>query len=123
MKYIIEHLEDEVTEWCCLEYLHMMKFLPAGSLIISGVSDASIFPPALQSICRPLSFLSSIEMSKVVLLDPKAEQELVTEDGETYEYLLFGGILVSPLHLIFRAMFLQEIERKYSEIRDSKRDI
>lgn len=97
MKYIIEHLEQELTEWTTLEYMHMQSRLPPGSLIISGVSDVSSFPKVLQPLCKPLSFLQSLPQSKVLLLDPKAETGLEKQDGDTFEYLLFGGILGTPL--------------------------
>ena len=35
MKFIIEHLEDEVWEWCILEYRHMSEFVGKENLIFT----------------------------------------------------------------------------------------
>ncbi|KAJ3093129.1 hypothetical protein HK102_007968 [Quaeritorhiza haematococci] len=46
--------------------------------------------------CTSLSVSDSelgVDQSKVVLLDPAAKEVLKPEDGEKFDYLLFGGIL------------------------------
>lgn len=40
MKYIVEHLDEDIGKWCCIEYKHMYKQV-GDNLIVSNVSPAA----------------------------------------------------------------------------------
>ncbi|KIJ16516.1 hypothetical protein PAXINDRAFT_168604 [Paxillus involutus ATCC 200175] len=116
--YVIEHMEeDEATPsslppWVELEYSHMVTLAgPAAqvhfthlsrkscdslrkklSSIGGGAGTPASFGVYTQSI---LDLLKSqhIPLSKVCLLDPKADRKLEPEDGLEFDWFLFGGIL------------------------------
>ena len=39
MKFIIEHMDPELFEWCLVEYGHISEIVGKGSLIFSNVKD------------------------------------------------------------------------------------
>ncbi|KAJ3032162.1 UNVERIFIED_CONTAM: hypothetical protein HDU68_000001 [Siphonaria sp. JEL0065] len=100
-KYIVEHLEEGLSEWVQLEYSNMIKQVGKGNLILANMTPATIelVPQHIRegAVCTQetaLKYAGGIE--KVLLLDPSATQELGPEDGKPeagFEYLLFGGIL------------------------------
>ncbi|KAJ9119769.1 hypothetical protein QFC22_003479 [Naganishia vaughanmartiniae] len=113
--------DDDTTKvvppWVQLEYAQMLKHAgPHSEVLFTSLSSSSaeILPKQLQEATakhgKPvaharatttpiLQLLSTatppIPISKVCLLDPKAERVLSPEDGEpgVFEYFLFGGIL------------------------------
>ncbi|KAJ3411254.1 hypothetical protein HDV05_002470 [Chytridiales sp. JEL 0842] len=103
MKYIVEHMEEGLSEWVTLEYTHMIAHLKSTSenqrLILS-----SLQPQTLESLpkviadgayCTTKSVLEIAPVSEILLLDPAAPQPLTPQDSASgkYKYLLFGGIL------------------------------
>ncbi|KAL7412757.1 DUF431-domain-containing protein [Mrakia frigida] len=118
IQFVIEHLEEddaeskEVPAWVGLEYTHMLTLSPPESTVhftslspSSRLALASAFAPAPQStptLATAAAHTSdvltlikdmNIDISRVCLLDPKAEKELAPEDGEEFDVFLFGGIL------------------------------
>ncbi|THH06260.1 hypothetical protein EW145_g4214 [Phellinidium pouzarii] len=115
--YVIEHMEEDeqaektLPEWVELEYLHMCTLAGPDALIhfthlssSSSNSLSTIFtrpdrPSLAQAQAHQTGVLelmheNGVPMSKVCLLDPKAEKELSPEDGEgAFDWFLFGGIL------------------------------
>ncbi|KAI8065132.1 SAM-dependent RNA methyltransferase [Gongronella butleri] len=96
--YIIEHFEDGMHEWCVLEYNHMLSNVGGDHLWFSGLSDTCLqtMPEELKAAhCHQedVMHLPGVDPSKVCLLDPAGEKELSPEDGDQFEYFLFGGIL------------------------------
>lgn len=47
------------------------------------------------STTKAVQDMEEVAFEKVLLLDPSATQALEPQDGENFEWLLFGGILVS----------------------------
>ncbi|KAI9301300.1 SAM-dependent RNA methyltransferase [Cunninghamella echinulata] len=97
--YIIEHMEDDMHEWCVLEYKHMLSNVGPDHLWFSCLSEACLnksMPEELkQAHCHTedVLHLPGIDPKSVCLLDPSATSELSPEDGDKFEYFLFGGIL------------------------------
>jgi ribosome biogenesis SPOUT family RNA methylase Rps3 len=57
-----------------------------------------------------------LDLSKVLLLDPEAKEELVPDDAKQFDYLLFGGILGKEfiqkkysLKYLFKVMILPKV--------------
>ncbi|ODV78930.1 DUF431-domain-containing protein [Suhomyces tanzawaensis NRRL Y-17324] len=104
MKYIIEHMEEGFSEWVILEYSQIIREVGSSNLILTSLPSSTTdkdIPPALAKLglqwttqeCVDID--GGIDKSRVCLLDPAAETDLVPEDGQSYDYFVFGGILGS----------------------------
>ncbi|RXW15306.1 hypothetical protein EST38_g10548 [Candolleomyces aberdarensis] len=120
--YVIEHMEEDeetskaIPPWVELEYAHMRTLAGPYSQVhfthLSKASSDSLDAAFAKSdteaaassgkakaICHSAGVLElmkerGVPLSKVCLLDPKAEKVLSPEDGDgEFEWFLFGGIL------------------------------
>ena len=90
-KFIIEHLEEELYDWCVLEYKNMSKTVGKDNLIITNIKkpeDRKKLEPFAEAKAESALDLG---MANVCLLDMDAESELKPEDK--FDNLVFGGIL------------------------------
>lgn len=85
MRIFIEHLEDGLSRWILAEYMHSL--LIAGDMIL--VTGAKI--PGIPSTEK--RFHELVDPSRVLILDPQADEELAPEDLEKVEAAVVGGIL------------------------------
>ncbi|CAG8469275.1 9829_t:CDS:2 [Cetraspora pellucida] len=98
-KYVIEHMEDNLHEWCILEYCHISTFIPTSNLYFTNISkDTESTLLDIKSLQGANFFTNHIidlnlKKDKICLLDPSAKDILKPEDGNYFEYFLFGGIL------------------------------
>jgi len=113
--YVIEHMEEDeettkaIPPWVELEYAHMRILAGQDAKIYfthlsqsSSDSLAKIFGQApssdqlAQASCHNISVLDlmtelSVPLEKVCLLDPKAEEQLLPQDGDgRFTWFLFG---------------------------------
>ncbi|ODV66967.1 DUF431-domain-containing protein [Hyphopichia burtonii NRRL Y-1933] len=104
MKYIIEHMEEGFSEWVILEYTQIIKEVGKENLVLTSLpanTTEKDIPERLISLGLQWTTKECVEIdnrldkSKVCLLDPAAETDLVPEDASKYEYFVFGGILGS----------------------------
>ena len=93
MKYIIEHMEDEMYDWCILEYNHISKVVGSENLIITNVKVGAEKIQHFGKIVSESVSEMGLDLKQVCLLDPDAETRLNTSDKQKFDYLLFGGIL------------------------------
>lgn len=101
MKYVIEHMEEGFSSWVRLEYRAISKEVGSSGLFLTSIKPTVQVPEEISSVCTstPLEVTqlkeidANFDISKVCLLDPSAEQELVPEDAAKFDYFLFGGIL------------------------------
>lgn len=92
-KYIIEHLDPELYDWCLLEYTHISQIVGKENLIFTNIKK--------QEDKQKLEKLGKVEEKSVkelkyphlCILDPAATKTLSPSDKKEFEYLLFGGIL------------------------------
>ncbi|KZV59261.1 DUF431-domain-containing protein [Peniophora sp. CONT] len=114
--YVVEHMEEDeetpsaLPRWVELEYSHMRSFAgPESSVEFTHLSKAAGASLTQTFSARKDADLSgaqchtegvldlmkarAVSLEKVCLLDPKAPKELAPEDGEEFEWFLFGGIL------------------------------
>ncbi|KAL1935540.1 hypothetical protein VTP01DRAFT_4680 [Rhizomucor pusillus] len=98
-KFIIDHMEDGMHEWCVLEYKHMLMNVGADNLYFSSLTDACLnsgMPEELkQAHCHKedVLHLPGVDPKDICLLDPAATTPLSPEDADRFKYFLFGGIL------------------------------
>jgi len=108
MLYIIEHLEEGLSDWCRLEYSHMLEIVKSpDTLIFTNVTSQAtrefLTRDNSRSFESPLkSFLSGhmtlpgfpqIPFHRVCLLDMKAKRVVTPGDASEFDAVVFGGIL------------------------------
>ena len=88
-KYIIEHLEPELFEWCIAEYEEISKFVGKKNLIFTNIKKD---PKQLSNFGDvKKDSISEINLKNACVLDPDASEELKSSDK--FDFLIFGGIL------------------------------
>lgn len=92
MKFIIEHLDDEVFEWCVLEYRHISEIIGKENLIITNVPKNEVNKVKDLGEVHTESIIN-LKFGKCCLLEMNADKELITNDKNNFEYFIFGGIL------------------------------
>lgn len=94
MKYIIEHLEDEVWEWCILEYTHMSEVVGKDNLIFTNVSVDEVHKLEHLGTVHTKSVRDlDLDLKKCCLMEMIGDKELQPSDANNFEYVIFGGIL------------------------------
>ncbi|KAL7750546.1 hypothetical protein RI367_003884 [Sorochytrium milnesiophthora] len=97
MKYIVEHMEEDLHEWCLLEYRHMLAHVGGDNLIFSRMHAelADNMPESLASCTATTKDVLDlgIPFDRICLLDMEATEELTPADVGKFDYMLFGGIL------------------------------
>ncbi|HIH39116.1 TPA: hypothetical protein HA219_00100 [Candidatus Woesearchaeota archaeon] len=92
MKFIIEHLEDEVWEWCILEYRHMSEFVGKENLIFTNIPKKEAHKLEKFGKVHSESVLQ-LNFRNCCLLEMNTDKELVNSDKNKFDYFIFGGIL------------------------------
>jgi ribosome biogenesis SPOUT family RNA methylase Rps3 len=104
MKYIIEHMEEGFSEWVILEYSQIIREVGSENLILTSLPEGTtekdipsrLLDMGLQWTTKEcINIDGGIDTSKVCLLDPAAQTDLVPEDKQKFDYFVFGGILGS----------------------------
>lgn len=90
MKFIIEHLEDEMYEWCVLEYGHISEIIGKDNLIFTNVKEGSEKISGLGEIKQ--ESVVELGLKSIVVLDPFADKVLSEEDNK-FDHVILGGIL------------------------------
>lgn len=87
MKYIIEHLDPKVFEWCLLEYTHISEIVGKDNLLFTNTDDIKL--KSLGQVKK--ESVTTMDPEKACILDPFAEETLSPDD--TFSTLIFGGVL------------------------------
>ena len=98
MKFIIEHLEPELYDWCVIEYEHISKIVGKGNLFFTNIKSkkeqnklikyGQVYDKSISELK-----LSMPEPKNICILSQYSKKTLKTSDKNKFEYLLFGGIL------------------------------
>ncbi|KAI5857160.1 SAM-dependent RNA methyltransferase [Tricharina praecox] len=105
--YVVEHMEPEMGAWSTLEYIAIASETAAagrGSVFYLTSLQASLaadLPATLTeklgesfvATTKDVETLSGVPKHRVCLLDPQAEKTLAPEDGDVFDWFVFGGIL------------------------------
>ena len=93
MKFIIEHLEPELYEWCLIEYEHISKIVGKEYLIFTNIKDKNDISK-LKKLGKVFEKnISELNFKNVCVMSQYSKNELVTNDKNKFKYFLFGGIL------------------------------
>ncbi len=89
--YIIEHLEPKLWKWCLMEYKHISQLVGKQNLWFTNLKKGS---KELQKYGKVITkSVTELELAKVCVLDPDAQQTLTPKDAQRFNYFIFGGIL------------------------------
>jgi ribosome biogenesis SPOUT family RNA methylase Rps3 len=92
MKFIIEHLEPEVYEWCLMEYEHISSFTGKDNLIFTNVNKKEKDKLKKFGEAYDKNFCE-LGLKGICVLSQYAAKTLTSEDKNKFEYFVFGGIL------------------------------
>jgi len=90
MKFIIEHLEPEMYEWCVLEYEHISDEVGRNNLIFTNVPKKDHKTLASLGEVKEES-VKGMDLKTPCIMDPQADKMLIPEDK--FENIVIGGIL------------------------------
>lgn len=90
MKFIIEHLEPEVYDWCLIEYKHISSVVGKENLIFTNVKKGKEKLNELGEVKE--ESVAELGLKNICVLDPEAEGILDPADNK-FDYMVFGGIL------------------------------
>jgi len=90
MKFVIEHLEEELHEWCLIEYEHLSQIVGPSHLLFTNVKKKDSKKLVLFGEVTGKK-VGELHLKHACLLDPYAATSLTPQD--TFEVFIFGGIL------------------------------
>ena len=93
MKFVIEHLEPELYDWCVIEYGHISKISGKGNLIFTNIKNKKEGSKLKKYGTIYNKGISELKFKKICILSQYSEKTLETEDKDNFEYFVFGGIL------------------------------
>ena len=93
MKYIIEHLEPELYEWCLIEYRHISKIVGKKNLIFSNIKRKKDAEKLKKIGNVSEKAVSELNLKNICVLSQYSKKTLKTEDKDKFGYFVFGGIL------------------------------
>ncbi|MBU2561748.1 MAG: hypothetical protein KKD17_05615 [Nanoarchaeota archaeon] len=91
MKYIIEHMDPEMFQWCVVEYRHAAEGVGRENFLVTNVDGQDT--SRLKGIETRKEKAADLKLSRVCVLDPAAEKTLEPADAQRFDHLVFGGIL------------------------------
>ena len=98
---VVEHLDPELEEWSTLEYTAIADECQRAGILffLTSIPTNLKLPDQLQKHKairvnkENAEDLFAATKDRVCLLDPSADEELRSEDGDKFDIFLFGGIL------------------------------
>lgn len=91
MKFIIEHLDDEVFDWCVLEYKHISSIIGKENLIFTNIHKKEASKLRGLGEVKEESVLK-LNLKNCCLMEMIADKELTVSDKK-FDHFIFGGIL------------------------------
>lgn len=92
-KFIIEHLEPELYEWCLIEYEHISGIVGKGSLIFTDIKNKKDADKLKRHGAVYEKSVSGLKLKNICVLSQYSEETLTASDRNNFEYFVFGGIL------------------------------
>lgn len=93
MKFIIEHLEPELYEWCLIEYMHISDIVGKNNLIFTNVKDKKENSKLKKLGNVSEKSVSGLGLRGICVLSQYSKKQLTTKDKNRFRYFIFGGIL------------------------------
>ena len=93
MKFIIEHLEPELYEWCEIEYEHISKIVGKRNLIFSNIKNKLGITKLKRNGIVQEKTISELNFDNICVLTQYSTKILESNDKYQFQYFVFGGIL------------------------------
>ena len=93
MKFIIEHLEPELFEWCWIEYGHISEIVGTKNLIFTNIRNKNDNSKLRKFGTVDEKSISELKLKNICVLNQYSNETLTTEDKNKFQYFVFGGIL------------------------------
>ena len=93
MKFVIEHLEPELYEWCLIEYEHISKIVDKYKLIFSNIKNKRDAGKLKKYGTVFEKSVSKLNFSNICVLSQYSNKALTAKDKNKFQYFVFGGIL------------------------------
>ena len=92
MKFIIEHLEPELYQWCLIEYGHISKIVGKNSTIFTNINKK--YKNKLKKYGAVFEkSVSELKLKNICVLSQYSKRTLTANDKNKFRYFVFGGIL------------------------------
>jgi len=92
MKFVIEHLEPELYEWCLIEYGHISQILGKSNVIFTNINKKYKNKVNKYGIVYE-NGISELNFKSICVLIQYSNKTLATADKNRFKYFVFGGIL------------------------------
>lgn len=92
MKFIIEHLEPELYEWCLVEYWHISEIVGKNNLMFTDIKNND-FKKLKKFGSVSEKSVSELGLKNVCVLSQYSRKQLRARDKKKFKYFVFGGIL------------------------------
>ena len=92
MKFIIEHLEPELYEWCMIEYGHISRIVGKSNLIFTNLNEKDANKLKKYGVVYSKS-ISELKLKNLCVLSQHSKKTLTANDKNKFRYFVFGGIL------------------------------
>lgn len=93
MKFVIEHMEEEVYDWCLIEYEHMSRIVGKNNLVFTNIYTKKEQETLKKYGTVYEKSVSKLSLKKICVLSQYSDKTLKTSDKNEFEYFVFGGIL------------------------------
>ncbi|MEK6984596.1 MAG: SAM-dependent methyltransferase [Nanoarchaeota archaeon] len=91
MKFIIEHLESYLYEWCLIEYKHISKIVGKQNLIFTNIKNKKEQNKLKGYGKIHEKSVAQLKLKNICILLQYSKKTLRTKDK--FKYFVFGGIL------------------------------
>ena len=93
MKFVIEHLEPELYEWCLIEYRHISEIVGKSNLIFTNIKNKKEGDKLKKYGTVYKKSISELNFKSICVLSQYSKKILTTSDKNKFQYFVFGGIL------------------------------
>jgi len=93
MKFVIEHLEPELHDWCLIEYEHIFKIVGKNNLIFTNIKKQKDVKKLQKYGAVYEKSMADLNFQNICVLTQYSEKTLMANDKSKFQYFVFGGIL------------------------------
>lgn len=93
MKFVIEHLEPELYEWCLIEYGHISEIVGKNNLVFTNIKNKKDMDKLKRHGIVYEKSVSELNFQAICVLSQYSKKTLKANDKNNFEYFVFGGIL------------------------------
>ena len=93
MKFVIEHLEPKLYEWCLIEYEHISKTIGKRNLVFTIIKNKKEQNKLRKYGNVYEKSIAGLKLKNICVLSQYSKKTLATKDKNKFQYFVFGGIL------------------------------